>query len=415
MRNHTTSHFFIYHCLWLVSLLFIASCTDSNNSTTPIPAPYSIGGTIIAAGNSMVDSDINDPNAAYQSNDTLQTAQIIGNPVNLGGYLNIANKGEAGRSYAAGDINDYFHAELLTGQVITLIMSENPLVNLQVNNLDLYMYNSEKTLISASIGTSSIEQYTILSNGQYYINVSASEGASNYTLTTGLTNLSQISPLSSESLFVDSEVIVKFKSSTHNNASALARSYGLNSHANNHAQRAMLWQLSIQATNRSATLQKLGVTKLTKRLTSASPSLQRKLQTLEMIKALRADPNIEYAEPSYIVQAYATPNDIYYDRQWHYPLINLENAWNEGPGTIDETIVAVIDSGILPSHPDLINQQASTGYDFISSADYSGDNDGLDSDPTDESDGESFYIFHGTHVAGTIAAQTNNNLGVAGV
>ncbi len=98
--------------------------------------------------------------------------------------------------------------------------------------------------------------------------------------------------------------------------------------------RAMLWQLSIQATNRSATLQKLGVTKLTKRLTSASPSLQRKLQTLEMIKALRADPNIEYAEPSYIVQAYATPNDIYYDRQWHYPLINLENAWNEGPGPL---------------------------------------------------------------------------------
>ncbi len=43
--------------------------------------------------------------------------------------------------------------------------------------------------------------------------------------------------------------------------------------------------------------------------------------------------------------------------------------------------MAVIDSGILPSHPDLINQQASTGYDFISSADYSGDNDGLDSDP----------------------------------
>ena len=69
---------------------------------------------------------------------------------------------------------------------------------------------------------------------------------------------------------------------------------------------------------------------------------------------------------------------------------------------------AVIDSGVLPGHPDLAPKLL-PGYDFVE-ADFSGDGDGRDGDPTDPGGS-----FHGSHVAGTAAAATNNGVGVAGV
>ena len=79
-------------------------------------------------------------------------------------------------------------------------------------------------------------------------------------------------------------------------------------------------------------------------------------------------------------------------------------------------IVAVIDTGVLLAHPDLDNQ-LTTGYDFISNVQQANDGDGPDPDPNDPGDlafgGSS--SFHGTHVAGPIAAESDNAQGVAGV
>jgi serine protease len=117
----------------------------------------------------------------------------------------------------------------------------------------------------------------------------------------------------------------------------------------------------------------------------------------------RASPLVEYAEQDAYAYTQATPNDTYYGRQWHYPKIGLPAAWDVTTG--GPVIVAVVDSGIRFDHPDLAGVTV-PGYDFL-------DND---LDPTDPGcPAQPAQPSHGTHVAGTIAAVTNNGTGVAGV
>ncbi|WP_245575140.1 S8 family serine peptidase [Meiothermus rufus] len=144
-----------------------------------------------------------------------------------------------------------------------------------------------------------------------------------------------------------------------------------------------------------------------------------KAQTQAAVAALARRPDVLYAQPNYIRQLFKTPNDEFYEYQWHYPAIHLPQAWEIEDGTSRTITVAVIDSGIVSAHPDLPTPVL--GYDFISDPRIANDGDGRDNNPEDTGNvapgapPEALSGYHGTHVAGTIAARSNNNLGVAGV
>ncbi len=144
-----------------------------------------------------------------------------------------------------------------------------------------------------------------------------------------------------------------------------------------------------------------------------------------LMRQIAADPNVEYVEVDQRMTIALTPNDPRLGDQWAFGTtnagINVRSAWDKASG--DGVVVAVIDTGIT-SHPDL-NANVLQGYDFISDADSARDGNGRDSNPADEGDwaaaGECYSgspasnsSWHGTHVAGTIAAVTNNGTGVAG-
>jgi subtilisin family serine protease len=136
--------------------------------------------------------------------------------------------------------------------------------------------------------------------------------------------------------------------------------------------------------------------------------------TYAFAASLSARSEVLYAEPNGRVKPMGEPNDQFYGHQWHYPLIDLPQAWDITTGDAN-VIVAVLDTG-MTQHPDLIANQIG-GYDMISDPTSAADGDGPDPDPTDVGDGNASKpdSFHGTHVAGTIGAQSNNGLGVAGV
>jgi subtilisin family serine protease len=126
---------------------------------------------------------------------------------------------------------------------------------------------------------------------------------------------------------------------------------------------------------------------------------------------------VERAELDPIWSSNAIPNDPRYGEQWHLPKIGAPAAWDIAAGS-SNVLVAVIDTGIDLSHPDLVNAIWQNPYDA---------KDGVDNDGNglvDDVNGWNFFrnndvltdsTGHGTHLAGLIAAQRNNGIGVAGV
>jgi thermitase len=116
------------------------------------------------------------------------------------------------------------------------------------------------------------------------------------------------------------------------------------------------------------------------------------------LAAISKHKDVEYAEPDFTASALNTANDPQFTSgaQWSLQKIEAPVAWNTTTGS-SNVVVAVIDSGVTASHPDLAGKVL-PGYDFINN----------DTDATDDNG-------HGTAVAGLIGAATNNGIGMAAV
>ena len=147
----------------------------------------------------------------------------------------------------------------------------------------------------------------------------------------------------------------------------------------------------------------------------------------------RDDPDIEFVEPNYLITPQATPNDNDFSYQWNLNNvgqvvsgyvgitgadIDAVRAWDLATGD-GSVVVAVVDTGCHLTHPDLAANLWTNGIEIPNNGvdeDHNGyvddihgwdfvDNDNMPQDATG----------HGTHVAGTIGAQGNNDIGIAGI
>ncbi|MDM8531191.1 S8 family peptidase [Anaerolineales bacterium HSG25] len=180
-----------------------------------------------------------------------------------------------------------------------------------------------------------------------------------------------VQPPAEEAIFVPGEIIVKFKTGVSNRAGQRSlASIGLQT-----LEASVRWHL----------------------LRVAVP-LGKEAETIDELLA-RGD--IEFAEYNYYVRGTEEPNDPEFGRQWSLDNpddydIDAPEAWDVSTGS-NRVIIAVLDTGIDSDHPDLEHK-------IVGGKNYIDDN----ADPEDDNG-------HGTHIAGIIAASTNNDTGMAGI
>lgn len=123
-------------------------------------------------------------------------------------------------------------------------------------------------------------------------------------------------------------------------------------------------------------------------------------RALSISAALHARPDVEWAEPDFIhrIEQTVVPNDPLLAQQWHLPLIAAEPGWEIESGS-SEIRIAILDSGVDLTHPDLVGKLVDPR-----------DTENLDDDPTPDASEA-----HGTACAGLAAATGDNAQGVAGV
>ena len=368
------------------------------------PREGSILGRLVVSQGQVLDGDTNDSNDPSTDNDL--NPQRVPVPASVAGFADLES-----------DELDIYRVWLPAPMRISLAIAEP-----EAGDLDLYLVNTNLEIVGGSAGFGDLEVIQTRLTGEHLVAVEAYEGGSNYSLVMSLAEsaggAAAGATASSDGDFVVGELIVKPK----DGAGGAARIGVLANHP----------QLVEKAKAPSgAVLMRLqpssGLRVTPKSLSQAgfryaTEELRAKAETLRLLKRLRKDPAFEYMQPNYIYRAMAVPNDPYYPYQWHYPHIALPQAWDVTKGD-DDIVTAVIDTGVVTDHPDLAprllrdGRNRVVGYDFISDLFRAADGNGIDSDPYDDGDdviGDR-SSFHGTHVAGTVGAATNNRVGVAGV
>jgi serine protease len=413
------------------------------------PVSYTIKGVISVAETAEVDSDTNDPNSVYKSNDTPSRAQSVNNPSLLVGHLTFKGQGPTGPNRTQGDLADYYKVRLTAGQVVELEFSSDP----ADIDIDLFITKASGTgigtIVGQSTGESRYECVRVATTGDYYISaevyeassvgdtvyqmrISAPGGSSNCSNATADGGLNIIAgqilakPITSnpmlKSASVSAAMAQMISPDIENRIGPALYEMPI---AN--AVRAQGLSLTAKSAVQAKSVAAQGVSYASEKNPELTPESLAVLQTIAYAKAMSRSGQFEYAFPNFRVKTFQTtttvgvfpPNDREYARQrWHYDMISLPAAMNTLAAMPAQPtrrpIVAVVDTGIVKNHPDLAGNIIA-GYDFVSSASVSGDGNGIDSDPDDTARASTQPSFHGSHVAGTVGAVTFNGTGGAGV
>ncbi|WP_157960448.1 S8 family serine peptidase [Marinimicrobium alkaliphilum] len=403
---------------------YVVVATEGDCSITAGFDPVTVSGTLSPSPGVAIDRTLNDRRAPLEDNSQCLEAQdVFGERTLLGFVSATATGGEPALEHFAASPNpsDFYRINLDAGQPLQLEVTDfnnlqNPIWDSSPGRLQLRLHSSDcSTEISFTDTDEPLQQLVTEAGGDYVLEVRATEGTSKY-----LVHIQPAWEMSAEALatlssqlpdVIPGEVIVELEpgnaprpsgrqvAAPHQRLSDnLQRAHGLQLHWLKPAQdRPGLARLAADPAHVSPLHQPRGLAQLARN----NPEAYARIETLRAIDALRRQPEVRHAEPNYRVQLQRLePNDPAFDQQWHYQNIQLPEAWALTRGS-PEVIVAVIDSGVVLDHNDLRDQWVD-GWDFVD-----GNNDPSDPDASAN--------WHGTHVAGTIGAATDNGVGVAGV
>lgn len=356
--------------------LYVAGSTDA----------FALAGNVSIGESTHVDCDTAGGGVAG-CNQSPANAQALPVPVVAGGH-----------AQHGGDAIDHYRVNLAGGETLALAVADSS----PANDLDLRLYAADGTTLIAQSAQPATTPETLVAPaaGTYVVEVNAAAGSSNYVLTIGTATLGIDAPGD----FVDGEYIVQFSGARipwrlDAQGDARANEFGMDVTGN--------------AVDAPLLMREPGGRR------AARARLDNRAQ--ERLRDFRRHPDVGWAEPNRIRRPLGIDAmDTWYPLQWNLPLARFPGAWAadtvlRGTGSV----VAVIDTGILATHPDFAGRLLA-GYDFISDPLNAGDGNGIDPTPTDEGgDRIGRSSFHGSHVAGIIAANTQfsataGNSGIAG-
>ncbi len=448
---------------WCAIALNLSACGGGGSeSSTAVPTPaapptvtdpgtpvsYTISGKVNIAETADIDSDTNDPAAVYKDNDDISRAQAINNPTLVTGHLALKGQAASGPNNDLGDLTDVYKTKLLAGQVVELEFAAKP----EDIDIDLFILDTNGKLVGQSVGENRYECVKITTTGDYYISADifapTSVGDTTYQLRISAAGTgAQCNTATADSgPNIVPKSVMTLSASSGTKVGKSVSTQALGDVATSSLQTLVVPDGTIKTVNqnhmasksvsaKSLAAKRVGVqTELTEHgyNIASDRSLDANsrdiIRTVAYVKALKASGNYSAVSANTFMYATqtATPpgsapnNDLYYSRQrWHYEMISLPSAFDtinaQSPKPTLRPIAAVIDTGIVADHRD-ITSNIIAGYDFIVDPASAGDGDGLDSNPDDATpSGPVQPSFHGTHVAGTIAAVPYNGVGALGV
>ena len=407
----------------------LIACGGSGGVSNSEDGVLRVSGTITVQRDSDIDLDLN---SSSLLNNELDDPQLIANPSTIGGYLSGYSGAYANASNTSfnQDTHDYFKVSLVKGQEIQISVFQAD-SSLDVIELELALFDEfEVKQETIDINEFSSNTLIVPADGLYTLSLGVSTLTSPLLYTLSLSqsissqalSVSDIKILSQD--FIPGEILLKLKKGktipATDNTVKSASSTPLKTASNNtDSIESLLEKLrqketipniatvyQVQPSSKKPSIKIANYTEASaiKQLSL----LEQKIQTLEMITQLNASGDVEFAEPNFIYHSAASKDDPRLSDQWNLSMLSAPAAWQLSSG--QDVIVAVLDTGINATHEDLTNNIHPGGYDFITDTKSSGDGNGFDGDPNDEG-----TSFHGSHVAGIIAAEADNMKGIAGL